>query len=270
MQLIGQKENLNLINSWSKLPNFVIIQGDKNTGKHFMVLYLCEKFNLYYVKVNNSVKDIRNLINLMEPNSNTIYHLDNFDEASLQAKNALLKVTEEAVPGNYIVITGGPQIKTLESRARKLIMAPYSYEELSPLFVSEFPNMIQYEQLYKAGINTPAKIEYYKKYEQLNEVLNLANNIFEKITYITPELAIELLKDFDDKCEKDAIDKCLLFLSMLISLIENEITTKAYNSYLEILQIIITTKNKLIKEPTLRRKMLLFNMFYEIYLLRSV
>ena len=269
MQLIGQKNNINLINSWTKLPNFTIIQGDKNTGKHYLVLYLCEKFNMHYVKVNNTVKDVRNLINVMEPNSNTIYHLDNFDEASLQAKNALLKITEEPVPGNYIVITGGPQIKTLESRARRILMEPFTYNDLLSCFKSNIPDIDAYK-LFKVGINTPAKIEYYKKYDQLNEVLNLAINTFEKITYITPDTIIPILKEFDDRYDKGIIDKCLLYLDMLISLIENYILNTPYNSYLPILNIIMEYKNKLIKENTLRRKMLIFSMLYEIYILRGL
>ena len=36
MQIIGQKSNLEIINNWKKLPQFIILQGDKHTGKnHF-------------------------------------------------------------------------------------------------------------------------------------------------------------------------------------------------------------------------------------------
>ena len=115
MQLIGQESNKILIDKWITPPNFIIIQGERHSGKTYMVTYICDKFNLFYKQVNISIKDIRNLLNVMTPNSKTLYHLKNFDKASLRAKNALLKVAEETPEGNYIVITGGQQLKTLEA-----------------------------------------------------------------------------------------------------------------------------------------------------------
>ena len=120
-----------MINSWNKMPNFTIIQGDKDTGKTTLVFYMCQRFGLYYVKVKNGVNDIRQLLKMMTPNSNTVFHLVDFDKASLQAKNALLKITEETPVGNYIVITGARQLKTLESRAKKIVMSVYKFEELT-------------------------------------------------------------------------------------------------------------------------------------------
>ncbi len=141
MYIIGQEKNLEIIDSWNKLPNFIIIQGDEHVGKSYLTLYLCEKFDLFYKELDISVKSVRSLISTMIPNSNTLYHLKNFDRASLQAKNALLKITEEPVEGNYIVITGGPQIKTLESRARKLVMQSYTYEQLKDYIVKSIPDV---------------------------------------------------------------------------------------------------------------------------------
>ena len=78
MQIIGQKYNLDIINSWKEMPNFTIIQGDKNTGKTSLVFYMCEKFGLHYVKMKNGINDIRQLIKLMSPNSKTVYHFKDF------------------------------------------------------------------------------------------------------------------------------------------------------------------------------------------------
>lgn len=44
MQLIGQKSNLDIINKWETLPQFIIIQGDKHTGKSYLALYLSSIF----------------------------------------------------------------------------------------------------------------------------------------------------------------------------------------------------------------------------------
>lgn len=140
MQLVGQKDNLDIINTWKTMPPFTIIQGDEHTGKTYFTLYLCKHFNLHYNLISNKVDEVRSLIKTMKPNSNGLYHFDNFNTASLAAKNALLKITEEPIPGNYIVITGGPQLKTLESRARRILMAPYSETEIKDYLNPYFPD----------------------------------------------------------------------------------------------------------------------------------
>lgn len=269
MQLIGQENNLEIIDKWSKLPNFLIIQGEEHSGKNYFVLFLCQKFNLHYKEVSKSVKDIRNLLDVMIPNSNTVYHLKDFDSASLQAKNALLKVTEEPVPGNYIIITGGPQIKTLQSRARLIIMSPYKYESLLDLYKKYYYN-IDSKKLYDVGINTPAKIEYYKDCEKIEELIINAYNIFSRITYIGAVDYVPIMQLFDSRYEKDSIDLCMLFLQMLINLIENKIYDKMQYSYYDILNIVIKVKNQLKREYTLNRKLLILKMFYGIESLTGV
>lgn len=263
MQLIGQEDNLKIINGWKTLPNFVIIQGDPHTGKTYLTLQICRIFKLHYVEVGNSVKEVRNLIDVMKPDSNTLYHFKNFESASLEAKNALLKVTEEPILGNYIIITGGPQIKTLQSRARKILMSPYSEEDMHLYMKSIYPDEELQSKLINAGINTPAKVYYYKQYEHIEPLLNFTYDVFEKITYISPEYIISMLSRFEDRYD-EGIDACMLFLTMLINLIENSIKIKRYYSYNDILNILLQGKKTLSKETTLRRKMMLFKIFYKI------
>ena len=87
MQFIGQKENMEMINKWTSLPNFLIIQGDQHMGKRYLTIWLAEKFNLSYRELNKSVASIRDTIAKLRSNDNILYHLDNFESASLAAKN---------------------------------------------------------------------------------------------------------------------------------------------------------------------------------------
>lgn len=263
MQLIGQKDNLELIDKWDKLPPFVIIQGDEHMGKAYLTLYLCKKFKLHYKNMNKSVSSVRNLISEMKPNSDMLYHFDNFHTASLEAKNALLKITEEPIPGNYIVITGGPQLKTLESRARRILMSPYSDEEIRSYMEAYFPERPIQDALIASGINTPAKVEYYKKYDHLEALADFAKEMVDKITAITPDIILMTLHRFENKY--DEIDAYLLFITMMINIIENKLKTKQYYSYDKILPVLLEGKKALIRQPTLKRKMLFFKMFYELY-----
>lgn len=263
MQIIGQKHILEIIDRWSLMPNFTIIQGDKHYGKTYLVLYLCKKFNLHYMKMSNSVKDIRGLVDSMVPNSNTVYHFQNFDNASVSAKNALLKITEEPVAGNYIVITGGPQIPTLQSRATRLVMEPYEYDEIQELMNTYYKAEIT-KKLYVAGINTPAKILQYKEFANIEKLMDCAYETFEGLTHLSGKDMIFLTQRFSDRYEEGKIDGCLLFLEMLINIIEDAIRYKKYFSYRSILDIVIQYKNKLLFDTTLRRRLIILRMLYDI------
>ena len=52
---------------------------------------------------------------------------------------------------------------------------------------------------------------------------------------------------------------------MLINILENKVKNKRYYSYSRILTILLNGKKELIRQPTLKRKMLLYKIFYEIY-----
>ena len=268
MQLIGQENNLKLIDTWKELPPFVIIQGDEHMGKNYFVLYLCKKFGLYYNKMSNRVEDIRDLLKKMVVGSNMVYHFDNFNTASLAAKNALLKITEEPKQGNYIIITGGPQLKTLESRARRIIMNPYSDQEIKEVMRAYYPDEHLQDMLIECGVNSPAKVEYYKKYDRIEGISKFAIEIANKITYISPDNIIQMMRRFENRYEE--IDAYLLFIVMLINVLENKIKTSGYYSYDKYIPILIEGKNALLRTPSLKRKMLVFNMFYRMYQVNKV
>ena len=266
MQLVGQKSNLELINKWKELPNFIIIQGDEHTGKTYLATYLCKKFGKHYVAMKNGIADIRGLLDIMVENSNAVYHFKNFDKASMQAKNALLKITEETPAGNTIIITGDAQIGTLESRAIKLVMSAYSEEEMVE-YLSKYYMFNTAKNLYRAGINTPAKCMQYKSYEFIEQLVEYAYDIFEKLSYISIDALIMMLHRFEYRY--DSLDPCLLFIDMLINIIEYNIKTNlSYkHSYHNILELLIECKEDLIQDSTLNRKMLLYRTFYQIQLL---
>ena len=266
MQIVGQNHNLDIINRWDRLPNFIIIQGERHSGKTYLVKYLCEKFNKYYVEMHNGINDVRNLVNQMTKNSGAIYHFKNFDKASIQAKNALLKITEETPEGNVIVITGNTQLNTLESRAIKIIMEAYSENEMVEYLSNYFLPQVCHK-LYVAGINTPAKCMCYKKYEGLEALSDYATNTYERLSYMSTDDIIVMLEKFSSKY--DELDICLLYIQMLINII-NYYTINNLNlnySYQNVLNLLFECKDKLEHNNTLNRKLLLYNTFYQIQLL---
>lgn len=218
---------------------------------------------MQYVKLGNGINEVRNLVNTMTEGANIVYHFKDFDTASVQAKNALLKITEETPAGNYIIVTGSRQIPTLESRARKLVMAAYSQEEMSDYLGKYYiPELVP--QLYIAGINTPAKVNKYKEYEFIEQLMYYAYDIYGKLTGMSIDVVVLMLSKFETKYDK--LDPCVLFLDMLINIVSYNIKNRLnYKySYYNILNILIECKEDIIKEPTLNRKFMLYQTFYQI------
>lgn len=265
MQLIGQKNNYELVTTWKKFPNFLIIKGEKHSGKKHFISYLCE--NLFKLKFDSvllesyGVKEIREFVKNMLPNANVVFYIDNFENASLEAKNALLKVTEETPIGNYIVISDNNPLSTLESRAKILNIEPFIYADLLDLYKDKFPE-IPAQKLFLGGINTPAKIIYYSTLNQFNDIIEITYKIADKITYLNILDILPLFNIINIQYDKTQEDICLLFLNILLNIIENKIKTNLHHSYFEILKIITSIKNQLVTIPTLNRHFLLIKMTY--------
>lgn len=267
MQLIGQQNNLNLISTWKSFPNFLIIKGERHSGKKYLISYLCEnQFKLKFdceLLNKAGVQDIREFVKNMVPNANIVFYIDNFEKASIESKNALLKITEETPPGNYIVISDQNPLETLESRAVIINMEPYKLTDLLELYIEKFPE-IDPEKLFNAGINTPAKIIYYTKISQLGDLLDLTYKICDKITYLDILDILPIFNIVSTYYEKTQEDLCLLFLDMLINLIETKIRNNLKHSYLDILKIIVEIKNQLVAQSALNRRLLLIKMTYRL------
>lgn len=268
MQLIGQVNNLDIIDKWEKLPNFIIIQGDKHTGKTHLAKYICEKFKINYVKMKNGINDIRGLLDTMSAGANVAYHFKDFDTASVQARNALLKVTEETPIGNTIIITGSHQIPTLESRARKIVMSAYTKEEMMT-FIKKYYTEDKVFDYYKAGFNTPSKVLMYKEYENIDDLLNYAYDIFEHLPILSIDSVVYMSNRFDSRYDK--LDVAVLFLEMLINIINYKSKYElGYRfSFQNVLDNLIESKEILERDTTLNRKLILYKTFYNIMLLEG-
>ena len=267
MELLGQINNKEIIEKWSKLPQFIIIVGEEHSGKTYLTQYLCEKYGLFYKQMTNDIKSVKHLVDVMAPNSKTLYHFKDFHKASIQARNALLKVTEEPIEGNYIVITGASQLATLESRGRKIIMEPYYINDVLEYGSKYFENRELLENLFYCGLNTPAKIFYNRDVENIQDIFNLVQKVFNKITYLDIDDIINILMKFDLKY--DGNDICLLFINMLLNYIEYNMCLKQYFSYQNPIEVLLECKYDLLRTPSLNRRMLLFSAFYELYKLRE-
>lgn len=135
--MIGQSFLRAQINNWvdsNSLPRFIIISGDKGSGKNTLSHIITRQLSAVEVDCGLSVDAVREAVmNCYRCNGVTVYRFLNADKMSVQAKNALLKITEEPPRSAYFIMTvqnSQNVLETLLSRCTHLKMAMYRKEEL--------------------------------------------------------------------------------------------------------------------------------------------
>ena len=136
--LIGQKHNREIIDTWfekNTFPNFILIIGEKGSGKKTLRNYILSKMDIQIVNVtDNSISSIRDAIDLaINLNTEAIITFTDIDSMTVGAKNAMLKITEEPPKGIKFILTAESEFNipsTLISRSVVLKMQPYTLDEL--------------------------------------------------------------------------------------------------------------------------------------------
>lgn len=132
VNLIGQRSIKEKISRWPSLPNFMIFEGEKGSGRKTLIRYISELFEANSIVVDNKVDNIREIIEDASSLFNErIYILDGND-MSIGAKNSLLKITEEPERRCHIALlvsSTEKSLPTLVSRANVITMLPYTEED---------------------------------------------------------------------------------------------------------------------------------------------
>ena len=134
---IGQANNKLIVDKWCEknmFPRFIVITGSVGSGKTLMADYICKSIAAYKIDCSLDVESVREVIknsyNLIKP---CIYVFLNAHKMSKQAKNALLKVTEEPPNKAYFILTSVSMellLPTLKSRSVEIKMDRYTKEDL--------------------------------------------------------------------------------------------------------------------------------------------
>lgn len=136
--MIGQislLEELKYLAETHNFPRFSIIVGSRGSGKKLLCYEISKMLECEYAVVPDvSVETVRQVIATSYKNTlPTVYAFTNTDRMSLQAKNALLKITEEPPHNAYFILTtknAENTLDTLKSRAELFYMEPYLPSEL--------------------------------------------------------------------------------------------------------------------------------------------
>lgn len=112
----------------------MVLVGSKGSGKRTLSKLIAIKLGANYSECGIKVDEIREMIDTAyKAQDKIVYCIADADNMRNEAKNALLKITEEPPKNAYFILTvedDSSLLATIKSRARVFYMAPYSEEEL--------------------------------------------------------------------------------------------------------------------------------------------
>lgn len=218
--MIGQKNNLEKIFSWRmnrSTPRFIIITGDKGSGRLTLSKHIAKNINATPVIVDDKIDSVRETIqNAYNVSDTMCYIFRNADRMSMQAQNALLKVVEEPPNNAYFIITllsPDNTLETIRSRGTLLQIEPYSKEELRNFTTNE--NMLMY-------LNNPGEIKEWEG-KDFDSVVDFCKDVVEGLPEVTDGNALKITQRLKFKEDDDGIEP-VLFLRICERIILETVT----------------------------------------------
>jgi len=159
--MIGQTKLLETIDNLLEkgFPRFLIIQGALGSGRKTISEIIARKLNATFATSETKTEDVRNTITTSyRVSTKTLYLIPNADKMHRNAKNSLLKVTEEPPARAYFILTiadKGAILDTLLSRGVCIKMDDYTKEDKIDYIKSKYPN---YSDFISSGV--AGKLDY--------------------------------------------------------------------------------------------------------------
>ena len=166
--MIGQKKVLDHIDKLNKnIPKFIVLIGPKGSGKRTVARYIAEKLDAFYSVCGIKVDEIREMIDTANIVSlDTVFCIEDADLMRNEAKNALLKITEEPPAHAYFILTisnEGSMLDTIASRADVIHLQPYTKQELCEYWESKYDETT-WKDMFCDTATTPYEIDLLVKY----------------------------------------------------------------------------------------------------------
>jgi len=241
---IGQSKLQAQINSLPEIPQFILLVGEKHSGRNHIIDIIASKINAYKLTYKElKIGNVRELIeDCYSLNKNTLYYLENGDEMTSEAQNGLLKVAEEPPNHCYIVLSVSNLdriLPTITSRAVVLYMNNYSYDELvlyaQQTHLSDLDMSIYYVATTPGNLLRLAPV--------YNELYSLCSKLYQNIGIINYANLLKLTGYLDLKKNDEAKFQVIDFLNTLGYLYENNGDFSLVNC--DCLQLISEAENNL-------------------------
>ena len=212
--MIGQKNNLEFLHTCVNnncFPRFIIITGQKGSGKKTLASYIAKKcLSGFEIHPGNSVDAVRTAIdNSYKCAGTTVYIFEDADKMSTQAKNAMLKITEEPPRQAYFIMTVesiNNTLATLKSRGVEIQMESYNAAQLSTLI--EAPN--ENDMLALKIAANPGQLQQLRALNT-QEFYAFCEKVLDNIRTVTGVNAFKIGNSFKFKDDDEGYDPVLFF-----------------------------------------------------------
>ena len=186
--MIGQSK----IREWYEFPHFFVLVAPRHAGKRTTAKFIAHKLSCIYSECEIKVDAVREVIDSSyHSNTNVLYCFADADNMRQEAKNAMLKITEEPPKNAYFCLTvcdSGTLLDTIKSRAYVFNLDPYTKEELTEycnslnLDKSKIPELV-------ATATTPGDINLLLEYG--NDFLEYVKLVKDNIAEVEPANAFK-------------------------------------------------------------------------------
>jgi replication-associated recombination protein RarA len=251
-QIIGQDRLLNIINNYTfqTLPKALLLVGPKGCGKHTLVNYIKEKFELDLEELEDKVNS-EELLDYFYSTLNTLYLID-LDKFTDKQQNQFLKFIEEPSKSSYIVLIAESEsniLPTILNRCIRYHLDAYTPEQLKQIIQTDLdPRAFE---IYK----TPGKLTNLSNKDFLN-TFGFAEKLVLKVSQATYANTMSITnrinyKDFYNKIDFD------LFLDTVEYLAFEDFKLNNSKLSLDIFKLTVRYKQLATKKTLIREALML-------------
>lgn len=155
-KIIGQNKIIKWVDNLTAdaFPHFIVLIGPKGSGKRMIAKYMADKLSAISIDCDIKVDAVRNAITLASTvETPIVYCFANADTMRAEAKNALLKITEEPPKNAYFIFTVVDEstlLDTIKSRATVIRLDPYTVDdmrEMAAAMISDADDLTNEEKI---------------------------------------------------------------------------------------------------------------------------
>lgn len=218
--IVGQDSLLSKINRYTldSWPNSCIFLGDVGCGKHTLVKFISDKFNLLQYNLT-PILNQETIEEIYERPELRLYYIE-AEKTTIRQQNMLLKLIEEPPKNVFIVIiceSLSQVLTTIKNRCQLFEFSAYTKELLSK-FITES----ECSQYILDIASTPGQVINYQSYN-IKDLIELSEKIFTKISSASFSNTLSISNKIAFKDERDKIN-IELFSKILNKTITNMIT----------------------------------------------
>lgn len=212
--MIGQTKILKWVdNNINSFPHFIVLVGSHGCGKQTLCREIAHKISCVYSKCEIKVDNVREVIDTAYAiTERVMYCFADADNMKAQAKNAMLKITEEPPKNAYFCLTVSDDsslLATIKSRANVIYLEEYKNDELAQYYYEGASNGNEEEcKLFCTICSTPGEIDKLTQYGK--DFYDYVELVLENIAEVEPANAFKSSNKISLKTD-DGYDLGLFF-----------------------------------------------------------